>query len=263
VGREFTNEEQETVMPQKNRSIDRGRNVRKNGRPNSSSRGSRRAAAATTPNARRRALLGRQDRRGEDLSLARVEDLLLQTLETELGGVQVYEAALECAMDPDLHEEWEKYLEQTNRHVEVIRSVLADLGVDSVKETPGRAIVRAKGEALLAAMTAAAGADDPVAAELVAAECVVDAETKDHANWEMIGLVAKRIEDPDAKRVLAEAHDEVEDEEDEHLYHTMGWARELWIDALGMPAELPPPEEEKHVRTMAAAAKAKSSRKPN
>ena len=34
-------------------------------------------------------------------------------------------------------------------------------------------------------------AGDPVAAQLVAAECVVDAETKDHANWELIGKVVE------------------------------------------------------------------------
>lgn len=29
----------------------------------------------------------------------------------------------------------------------------------------------------------------------------------------------------------------------------MGWTREVWIEALGMPAVLPPPEEEKDVKT--------------
>ena len=57
-----------------------------------------------------------------------------------------------------------------------------------------------------------------------------------------------------------EAYSKVEEEEDQHLYHTMGWSRELWIESLGMPAVLPPPEEEKRVRTMAAAAQAKAAR---
>ena len=59
---------------------------------------------------------------------------------------------------------------------------------------------------------------------------------------------------------LKEAHEEVEDEEDEHLYHTMGWSRELWIQSLGMPAVLPPPEEEKEVKTAIGAARAKQAR---
>ena len=49
--------------------------------------------------------------------------------------------------------------------------------------------------------------------------------------------------------------------EDEHLYHTTGWCRELWIQSLGLPAVLPPPEEEKDVKTAIGAARAKQARK--
>ena len=41
----------------------------------------------------------------------------------------------------------------------------------------------------------------------------------------------------------------MEDEEDEHLYHTKGWCRELWLKSLGLPAELPPPEEKRDVKS--------------
>ena len=56
------------------------------------------------------------------------------------------------------------------------------------------------------------------------------------------------------------AHQTVELQEDEHLYHTRGWCRELWIQSLGMPAVLPPPEEVKHVETAIGAARAEQSR---
>ena len=72
--------------------------------------------------------------------------------------------------------------------------------------------------------------------------------------------VAKKATGEDAG-ALKEAHSEVEEEEDEHLYHSMGWARELWIQSLGMPAVLPPPEEEKDVKTAIGASRAKQSRK--
>jgi hypothetical protein len=36
-----------------------------------------------------------------------IEALLYQVLETELGGVQVYRAALRSAINPDLKQEWE------------------------------------------------------------------------------------------------------------------------------------------------------------
>ena len=63
-----------------------------------------------------------------------------------------------------------------------------------------------------------------------------------------------------AKKTFEAAQEKVEDEEDEHLYHTAGWARELWIEFLGMPAVMPPPEEEKDVKTAIGAARAKQAR---
>ncbi|MFA7639376.1 MAG: hypothetical protein WCY02_08695, partial [Parvibaculum sp.] len=53
---------------------------------------------------------------------------------------------------------------------------------------------------------------------------------------------------------------EVEKEEDHHLYHTKGWTRELWIESLGLPAVLPPPEEIKNVETAIGASRAEQSR---
>lgn len=93
----------------------------------------------------------------------------------------------------------------------------------------------------------------------MAAECVLLAETKDHLNWELLAKAAEMSSGQD-KKVLAEACSEVEDEEDEHLYHTTGWTRELWIKALGLKAVLPPPEERKDVKTAIGAARAKQSR---
>jgi hypothetical protein len=189
-----------------------------------------------------------------------VHELLFQALETEQGGVQVYKKALECVVNDELKKEWQEYLEQTQQHEQILLGVFDKLGLDSTAETPGREVVRHKGESLVAAMEMARGAGNPQAAQLVAAECVVEAETKDHMNWELIGLLAQEMEGEEGK-ALKEAHDEVEDEEDEHLYHTMGWARELWIESLGMPAVLPPPEEEKEVKTAIGAARAKLARK--
>jgi len=117
------------------------------------------------------------------MNAAQVDELLYQALETELGGVQVYEMAISCAVNEDLRKEWEKYLSETENHVRIVTDVFNELGLDTSTETPGRQVVRHKGESLLKAMELAKQAGDPVAAQLVAAECVVDAETKDHANW--------------------------------------------------------------------------------
>jgi ferritin-like metal-binding protein YciE len=191
---------------------------------------------------------------------AQVEALLYEALETELGGVEIYKTAIRCAVNDDLREEWRKYLEETENHVQIVTDVFSELGLDTSKETPGRAIVRHKGQALLGAMEMALSGGKNASAQLVAAECVVDAEVKDHANWELIGEVAKELKGPRAKVLLA-AYEQVEEEEDHHLYHTMGWARELWFESLGMTAVLPPPEEQKQVKTAIGAARAEQSRK--
>ena len=186
--------------------------------------------------------------------------LLYEALETEMGGIQIYQTAIECATNEDLKEEWEEYLEQTQNHERVMLELMEKMGLDPDLETPGREIVRHLGEALVQAMEMAKNSGKPEVAQLVASECVVLAETKDHANWELIGMCAEKLKGPQGQ-ALKEAYEQVEDEEDEHLYHTKGWARELWIDSLGMPAVLPPPEEEKDVKTAIGAARAEQSRK--
>jgi len=135
---------------------------------------------------------------------------------------------------------------------------LRELGLDPNAETPGRKVVRYIGTSLVKAMELALRCADPKAAQIVAAECVVLAETKDHLNWELFGELIKNAN----ADLLKPAYEQVEEEEDEHLYHTTGWARELWIEALKMPAVLPPPEEVRKVDTAIEAAKAKKSRAP-
>ena len=188
-----------------------------------------------------------------------VRELLYQALETEMGGVNVYTTALRCAENDDLKEEWDKYLEQTKTHVTIMEDVLRKLGLDPNEETPGRKVVRTIGEALVESMEMALAEGEPGAAQLVAAEAVVLAEPKDHQNWHLIGEVSKKVKGETAK-VLKEACEQVEPEEDEHLYHTKGWARELWIESLGMKAVLPPPEEVKDVQTAIGAARAEQAR---
>ncbi len=188
-----------------------------------------------------------------------VAELLYQALETEIGGVEIYTTALSCVENEDLKEEWEEYLEQTKNHVTVVEEVLTKLELDPNEETPGRQVVRHIGESLVEAMELALAEGEPGQAQLVAAEAVVFAETKDHQNWHLIGEVAKNTKG-EVSRILKEAYDEVEHEEDEHYYHTKGWARELWIESLGMKAVLPPPEEVQKVETAIDAARAEQTR---
>ncbi len=190
---------------------------------------------------------------------AQFKELVLQSLTHERGGVLVYETALECALNEDLRSEWVTYHSQTQHHVAVLTNVCKSLGLDPGEMTPGCQIVQHTGKALVTAMKMALAEGDAAAAELVACECVVLAETKDHADWELLGECAHALEG-EAAAVLTAAFEQIENEEDEHLYHTQGWCRELWLRALGLDAVLPPPEDTKGVKSAAGAEKVKKER---
>jgi rubrerythrin len=189
---------------------------------------------------------------------SQVQELLLQALETERGGIQIYLAAIKAAQNDALREEWQGYLSETRHHEEILLEAFAMLDLDPEKTSPGRQVVAGIGKALVKAIETAIETGTPAAAELVATECVVLAETKDHHNWELIGRVAKGSSR--YGKVLKSAYEDVEQDEDHHLYHTAGWSRELWIESLGMPAVLPPPEEVKKVETAIGAARAEHAR---
>jgi ferritin-like metal-binding protein YciE len=184
-----------------------------------------------------------------------VEELVLQSLEQEIKGERIYDTALECAVNTDLRDEWSKYLDETKMHVAVLKQICEALSIDPEKETTGRAVVRHVGTALEEAMKLAQSSGDATAAELVASECVVLAETKDHLDWELLGRCAEHLNGK-AGKAINSAYMRIEDQEDEHLYHTKGFCRELWIKSLGMNAVLPPPEEREKVKTAVAAAEA-------
>lgn len=190
---------------------------------------------------------------------AHLKELLLQSLEHERGGVEIYKAAVACAVNDDLKDEWQKYLQQTQNHVAVLENLFGELSLDRDEQSPGRTIVHDLGKSLVAAIHSAAKAGEPEAAQLVACECVALAETKDHLNWELLSKAVALL-GGDEGRALRAACEEVEDQEDEHLYHTKGWCRELWLESLGLRAVLPPPEERKHVKTAIGAARAEQAR---
>ena len=197
------------------------------------------------------------------LDMRQLKELLLQSLEHERGGVHVYETAIRCAVSEDLRQQWSVYLEQTHSHAQILEEVFRKLEIDPEQHSPGRAVVRGLGLALVTAMERAeAAGGDPAAVQRVACECIVLAETKDHLNWELLTKCAQRLRGSQ-KRALEEACEIVEQEEDEHLYHSRGYCRELWLDALGLPAVLPPPEEIQHVRSAVSAAQAQQQSERN
>ena len=58
-------------------------------------------------------------------------ELLYQSLETERGGIKIYETAVRCAQNDDLQKEWGKYLDETRNHEVIMLRVLDAFGLDA------------------------------------------------------------------------------------------------------------------------------------
>ena len=162
-----------------------------------------------------------------------LNELMLQALETELGGVQVYENALEVRRQRGPQRGMGEVPRADPEPRKIVLTVFEKLGLDPNEETPGREIVRHIGESLVKAMQMARKAGNPGGGP--ARGVRVRRVRRDQGPPE---LGADRRARREARRASAakrsqEAHDEVEEQEDEHLYHTTGWCRELWIESLG------------------------------
>ena len=64
----------------------------------------------------------------------------------------------------------------------------------------------------------------------------------------------------DRAKALKAAVEEVEEQEDEHLYHSTGWARELWIRVSRLAGGPSSAGGKKDVKTAIGAARAKQAR---
>ncbi len=174
------------------------------------------------------------------MKMRQVEELLLQSLEHEMCGVTIFTTAVECAVNPALEEEWVKYLDETKTHVIRLEFVCRSVGVDPRKPRPRERVVRHLGTAPRAGDDHGARRRRPRGRRAGRpAGGRSPREVRDHLNWGLIGKCAEALDSPYAK-VCSRPPTTGSRPEDEHLYHTRGWCRELWIQSLGMNAVLPP-----------------------
>lgn len=158
-------------------------------------------------------------------------DKLSEFLAVERGGIKLYQAALQIVQDRQVSEKFQEFFEQTKKHEAILTRVIRELGGDPERVSPGAAMAEKKAKALLDTMTNSDGLNGR-AAELNAIENIVIAETKDHADWEMLSKIARRSDDEKIRNVLKPATSEVEPEEDEHLNWTKEQMARLEFEAL-------------------------------
>jgi rubrerythrin len=157
-------------------------------------------------------------------------DVLSEFLAVEMGGQKLYEKALTLISDSEVKTKFHEFLRQTMKHQKVLTDVINKLGGNTRAQSAGAKVATEKAQALLRSMDSNGLAKDQ--AELNAIENIVLAETKDHADWELIGKIARQSNDDRLREVLGAAASEVEQEEDEHLNWTQKRLGELQMEAL-------------------------------
>lgn len=164
------------------------------------------------------------------ISPSHLKDKLSEFLMVEKGGIKLYQKALQIVKDAKVKERFQVFYEQTRKHEQILTKVMRELKIDPSYVSPGARLAEQKAEGLLKTM----GGDslDSNAAELNAIENIILAETKDQADWEMLGKISRQSEDERIREVLRPAVYEVEPEEDTHLLWTKQQMTRLEFDAL-------------------------------
>ena len=157
-------------------------------------------------------------------------DVLSEFLAVEMGGQKLYEKALTLVSDSEVRTKFHEFHRQTLKHQKVLTDVIHRLGGNTRAQSPTAKVATEKAQALLRSMERNGLSKDQ--AELNAIENIVLAETKDHADWELIGKIARQATDDRLREVLGAAAGEIEQEEDEHLNWTGKKLGELQMEAL-------------------------------
>lgn len=168
-----------------------------------------------------------------------VSELLLQAIELKKCDIHIFEAALKCAVDRGLREELEEHSRKAVHGADVLENACFSLGMDPDRATAGRRLAREIGNALVDAMQRASVNGASAAAQLVACECLAFAENKERLCRVLLAQCG-RLAGGEKGRVIQEVCVEMGHAETSHVYRFMDWSRELWMEALGLQARLPP-----------------------
>ncbi|HEV2122356.1 MAG TPA: ferritin-like domain-containing protein [Chloroflexota bacterium] len=168
-------------------------------------------------------------------------DKLSEFLMVEQSGLELYRVAASRCTNPTLKQRYEEFGNETERHREILITVIEQMGGDPSYVSPTARLAQVKAAKLLEATLLVDGlSQEEVEANDL--ENLVLAETKDHADWHLLEQVMQQADDEDVKRILQQVVGKIEEEEDTHLQ----WAREtLGQMALQMVLKGPAPSPER------------------
>ncbi len=136
-------------------------------------------------------------------------DKLSEFLMVEQGGLQLYTVAAARTTNRQLKSRYDAFGKETAHHRQVLVQLIERLGGDPSYISPTARVAQFKGAKLLESSSCVAGLSQE---ELEAndLENVLLAETKDHADWELLAQLVEQVDEPDVKQALEYAVAEVE-----------------------------------------------------
>lgn len=191
--------------------------------------------ATTHRNCARQGASSKAGSRGKQMSVGTewLKDFLSEMLVVEMGGVKLYEKALDELEHSELEDKLTEFLHQTERHVELCTEMLEAAAGDADYRSHGAEAADHKANGLLSAQVPAKLTD------LNNIENLVLAETKDHWDWDMLASISPRIGDPELKQMASKAIREIRKQEQAHL----NW-NEQTLSKLAMESAMHAPDRE-------------------
>jgi rubrerythrin len=147
-------------------------------------------------------------------------DVLSAMLTHERCGRHLYRAVAARAHNPMLKAKYEEFGKETERHVEVLETLVQQMGGNPAYVSPNARTVEAADTKLLESTYTTSGSVDPMTAEMALLDAVFIAESVDRANWQTFSTIVELLPDGELRDAMSAAAAEVEAQEDEHL----GWA---------------------------------------
>ena len=175
-------------------------------------------------------------------------DKLSEFLMVEQGGLQLYRVALSRVQRPELKQRYQEFAAQTAQHREVLVRLIGQLGGDPNYVSPLACLAQVKATKLLEAALIS-NALAPAEIEANDLENILLAETKDHADWQLLKQIGEQCDDASMKQAIQQAVAEVEEQEDEHVQ----WAQQMLAQlCLQMALKGPAPAPERWLTVVSA-----------
>jgi rubrerythrin len=151
-----------------------------------------------------------------------VADLLSDMLTHERCGAHLYRSVAARTNNPMLERQYEHFGEETVEHVDILETLIGQLGGDPMYVSPAARATEKADSSLLESTFLLSGSVDLMTQELVMLDAVLLAEAKDHANWSGLSQLVDTFPEGEIRDHVRRAVERVEPQEDDHL----GWAQE-------------------------------------